>query len=220
MCDCNLCSELKEQKTSPEVKRFFEDSRIFAENENFCLFPTVGCFVKGYTLLATKEHYISLYNCPDDIVLDVKKTVGIISDQFKERFNSDMIFFEHGTVNDYNLSSASVCHFHMHFLPINESIWQKIKERYSFKYYEILDLTEVKSLVDKYKVDAYLLLGDIDKKIYLIDCTNEDFPSQFLRKVLYEYYYGKTEDEKWNWKRFPFYEIMEETLQAMDGMKL
>ena len=220
MKNCSLCSEFMSNNNSPNIKDYFEDSRIFAHNECLCVFPTVGCFIKGYILLATIEHYVSLYNCPDIVVSKIKNAIDIIRNNFVQKFNSGMVFFEHGTVNNYNLSPASVCHFHMHFLPINRSIWNDINKKYSFKYYRISNLSDVKDLINEHKIIAYLLFGDYDKQLYLIDCSKEDFPSQFLRKVMYEYYYGDATDDEWNWKIFPYYDIMVETMNILGGMKI
>lgn len=220
MNDCQLCNEFIDNVTSPNIKDFFEDSRIFACNESLCVFPTVGCFVKGYILLATIKHYISLYNCPDDVVAEIGQTIKIIRSNIEEKFNSGMVFFEHGTVENYNLSPASVCHFHMHFMPVNESIWNDINNKYHFKYYRISDLSNVKELVNKNKIIAYLLFGDYDHQMYLIDCSEETFPSQFFRKVMYEYYYGDAPQNEWDWKQFPCYDLMAETMNMLCGMEI
>ena len=219
MKNCLLCSEFM-SNTSTDIKDYFEDSRIFAQNECLCVFPTVGCFIKGYILLATKEHYISLYNCPDIVVSKIKDAIDIICNNFTQKLNTGMVFFEHGTVNNFNLSPASVCHFHMHFLPINRSIWNDINERHNFKYYKISDLSDVKYLIDEHEIIAYLLFGDYDKQLYLIDCSKEEFPSQFLRKVMYEYYYGDSTYDEWDWKKFPYYDMMVKTMHSLGGMEI
>lgn len=202
-----------------EIKKYFTDSRIFAKNNELCLFPTIGCFIKGYILLSTIQHYISLYNCPDETVFKINNTIKIIRNAFKIKMGTGMVFFEHGTVDDYSLSSASVSHFHMHFLPAHETIWDQINKKFNFSYHKLDNISDVKTIVNQFGIKSYLLFGDFNGDKYLIDCTKENFPSQFLRKVTYEYYYGEG-DNKWNWREFPFYETMMETIEVFTGIEI
>lgn len=222
MSKCSLCEEFKKTHFPklPDVKKYFEDSRIFSYNNYLCVFPTLGCFVKGYILLSTIDHYISLCNCPDDIINKIEKAVPTIRTWYEVKMNCRSVFFEHGTVNDFELSSASVCHIHMHFLPVNEPIWESINSKYNFEYYVINSLADIKKIVYKYNISSYLLFGDYDDKIYLINCPQNQYPSQFLRKVMYEYYFGASSENKWDWKINPCYDIMTATIDTMDGLKI
>ena len=98
-----------------QIKKYFQDSRIFAYDDYICIFPAVGCFVKGYILISTFNHYLSLYDCSNEVIKDIERTVNIIKNTFLTELNSGTAFFEHGTISNYGLSSASIYHFHMHF---------------------------------------------------------------------------------------------------------
>ena len=219
-CNCALCDEFHQLNKEP-IKEYFYDSRIFAFNEHICLFPTIGSFVKGYILLSTIKHYISLYECPDNVIDNVKSIVNLLRHSYKDKMNSEMIFFEHGTIDSKELSSASVSHFHMHFLPVKkEKIWDIIDNQYHFKHYVIKDLKEIKEIIDKYKFKSYLLFGDTDGSIYLIDSSSGEYPSQFFRIVFYNYYYPDSKDNGWNWKKFPFQENMSKTIELFKDIKI
>ena len=222
MNECSLCKELKsgDSRQFPEIKKYFEISRIFAYNDELCIFPTVGCFIRGYILLSTVEHYLSLYNCPDEIVNGIDKAVHTIKRAFEEKLQSRTVFFEHGTVNDCGLSSASVSHSHMHFLPINEPIWESVNSKYGFSYHKVDALTDLKRIISDNGITSYLLFGDYDGAIYLIDCTSKQYPSQFFRKVMYDHYFGDSPNNEWDWKLFPFYDLMADTVAALDGIKI
>ena len=203
-----------------DIKKCFLDSRIFSYNETFCIFPALGCFVKGYILLATLEHEVSLYNCSEDIVNGVEKTIVVAKEAFKTNMNCGMVYCEHGTIDDFDLCPSSIDHFHIHFLPAKEPVWDKINAKYNFEYYHLNSLKELKEAVDKYIVSSYLLFGDFDGKIYLINCYNKNYHSQFLRKVMYEYYYGSTVERKWDWKEYAYYDNMIETIEIMGSLKI
>lgn len=225
MKHCALCKEFHDihdiniQGPITTMKEYFPESRIIAEDDGLCLFPTVGCFVAGYTLLVPLHHYISLYNCPDDLVERIEQAFRTIRDAYKKLLKSDMIFFEHGTVDDQNLSSASVCHCHLHILPVHEELWDFVNDKCHFSYYKLASIKDVKKAVNEKKIASYFLFGDSDGSVYLIDCSKTSYPSQFLRKAVYEYYYG-VDDGKWDWKNYPYYDFMHETLKILSGVKI
>lgn len=222
MTDCPFCSEFRYKNFdhSLRLKDYFLDSRIITGNTSLCIFPTVGCFVKGYVLLSTIDHYSSLYNCPDKVLSEVEEAIAVLKNTFYRRLNSGLIFFEHGTVKDYDLSSASVCHFHMHFLPTHGPIWDVIRLKYGLECMSIPTIMDIKNFINKHNISSYLLFGDYDSKIYLIDCTRKNYPSQFFRQVMYEYYYGSAHNNEWNWRIFPYYEFMVDTADALKDMEL
>jgi hypothetical protein len=37
---------------------------------------------------------------------------------------------------------------------------------------------------------------------------------------MYNYYFGDAPNEEWNWKKHPFYEVMQETFNAMQGLTI
>ncbi len=216
---CSLCDELGELSGLESVRSFFEDSRVFAYNERLCMFPTVGCFKLGYILLVTTKHYISLYKCPAERIIDVSEAVKMMRGEFARRLKCDMVLFEHGTIDDKSLSSASVSHFHMHLLPFEGKLWDKINKKYGFDYIVLDSLCDIKRAVEENGIKAYILFGDTDGKLYLIDCTHHPYPSQFMRKVMYEEYFPNAPEE-WDWKSFPFYDNMKETIRLFDGVSL
>lgn len=219
--NCVLCSEIKPkyEKDCQKGKCEILSSRILARNDALFLIPALGCFVKGYVLLSTVEHYISLVNCPDPIVTQIDRAIRVLHHTFKERLKTDMILFEHGTVDDSGLSAASVLHFHMHFLPATEAFWEKIAETYDFQLQEVEGIPYVKKFISAHKISAYFLLGDVDQKLYIVDCSNKKYPSQFLRRATYEFYCDVS-DGNWDWRKEPFYELMLQTKDVFTGIKL
>ena len=216
MNKCDFCEEFRFKNLKNDAPN---KDRVIYTDGDVCLFPTVGCFVEGYLLLASVEHLVSLYDCSVEMLSKIKLLIPKLRDAYREKADTGMIFFEHGTVNDPTLSSVSVSHFHIHFLPVRDSIWKRINTKYDFKYYELSDLSELHETIKKNKIDVYLLLGDADGKIYLIDSGGKNYQSQFLRRVLFEYYYGD-DAEKWNWRKHPYYDKMLATKKMFGDIKL
>lgn len=219
---CVFCAELQPPETPlrTEPGDLPVYSRILAKNDALFVMPTLGCFVRGYLLLSTVDHYVSLASCPDDVVERVGGALDRLRGQFRERLGSGMLFFEHGTVSDRALSSASIFHFHLHLLPVNENLWERAGARCGFELLEIRSLGSVKPLVEERNMSAYFLLGDWDGRMYLADCSDGGFHSQFLREVLYAYYFGESEGEIWNWRKAPFFEQARQTKALFSGITL
>lgn len=219
---CVFCAELQPlgepAQTGPEDLPVY--ARILAKNDGLFLMPTLGCFVKGYLLLSTVNHYVSLVACPDGIVGQVEHALERLRGHFRERMGSGMLFFEHGTVSDQTLSSASIFHFHIHLLPVNENLWERVGAQCRFRMLEIDSLARVRDIVRERGISAYFLLGDWDGRMYLADCSDTGFHSQFLREVLYGYYFGGSGSEAWNWRKAPFYEQMRQTKKLFSGVTL
>ena len=222
MLSCPLCKEFRETDLSQtsKVGESYADSRIVAFNKELCVFPGVGCYKVGYLLLSTVEHYLSLCNCDGETVTRIESAIPHIRALYEQRLGCGSVFFEHGTVADFELSPASIDHFHMHFMPVSEPIWDKMNARYSFEYFPLDSIRDVKNTVEENGITSYLLFGDYDGKIYLINSPPGRYHSQFLRRVLYEYYYGECEEIYWDWKIHPYSERMEETFNLMKGLKI
>lgn len=217
MNSCSICDEI--QKKNNEVYSKLKKSRFIYQDEDLILYPTVGSFIEGYVLLSSKEHYYSLYDCSDKIIKEIDKIIKPIKEYYKNNLHSDVIFFEHGTVDDSSLSSSSITHFHIHFLPVKERLWNKINNEYHFDYYVINSIMDIKNLIKENKIKSYILFNDIDDKCYVIDCSSKQYPSQFLRKVLYKYYYN-LDDDCWNWRIYPYYDNMLRTIDLFKDFNL
>ena len=167
--------------------------------------------------MTTFNHYVSLYNCPEALVQQIENAVSVIRKRYTLPPYNGSVVFEHGVVDNIKLSSTSINHIHLHFLPVNESIWLKILNKYHFNYYVIHDFSEIRKTIDRNKLVAYILFYDYDNQLYLIDCSYQNYPSQLFRKVLYEYYYGESHYNEWDWKKYPFYCNMVKTKEALNN---
>ena len=159
MNSCSICDEI--QKKNNEVYLKIKKSRFIYQDEDLILYPTIGSFIEGYVLLSSKEHYYSLYDCSDRIVNKINKIIKPIRDYYENNLHSDVIFFEHGTVDDSSLSSSSITHFHIHFLPVKERLWDKINNEYHFDYYVIDSIMDIKELIKEKSIKSYLLFNEL-----------------------------------------------------------
>jgi len=187
---------------------FFQDckekhfNRIIVRNDLFCLLPTLGCFIEGYTLLVTIKHY-------DSYSAIGKKNLEILRDTLTEIKNiylkkySGVSIFEHGCVDQLNKAGACYQHAHLHIVPIYIDIDNQL----------LLNLKKIDSIVDlnnfKDSNESYLYLSVLDKDYVVI---NPDITSQFMRKIVANQI-SKT--EFWNWREYPFIQNIIKTKNSL-----
>jgi diadenosine tetraphosphate (Ap4A) HIT family hydrolase len=192
--DCPYCIEFIYRKPKPILNTIgypYQD-RILYENEHALVVPTIGSIVPNYLLIIPKRHVIS---CND---LSSEEIESLIQCKKKIEHNvGNGTIFEHGSLSREKSGGASIEHAHLHFIPveIDHSI---ISNKLDFK--------KINSIAEINSVDSEYLLIWNKKGIYY--AKSDSVPSQFLRKVIAEYF---GVPDKWNWKEFPFVENMQHT---------
>lgn len=171
--NCDFCLEL--QCISPQnnelyhqINKNFPNGRFFLKTKHWVLTPTVGCYLEGYTLAISKSHVLSLSNSSLNSQKEFSKLLTFMRNAFNELYKSKLVYFEHGTIKS-KCDACSVEHAHIHFLPADTPQWNIFFSKYNPDYYLIKDLSQLKNTVKRYKMSSYLLFGDTDGKIYLID---------------------------------------------------
>ena len=89
-------------------------ARIVYESENFTCFLPIKPDVYGHTLVASKDHYSDIRDCPPELGADLFATVQMLFERCRERI----------AATGFNLLNAngksaeqSVEHLHFHFFP-------------------------------------------------------------------------------------------------------
>lgn len=104
MDDCKFCKIINRQIPS----------WIVYENEKVIAFLPEKLEVCGHTLVAPKQHYVDLYDVPEDVLCELIKVSKKITIAYKEKINSTGMNLIHASGVD---GQQSVFHFHIHLLP-------------------------------------------------------------------------------------------------------
>ena len=118
MNDCIFCKIIKGEIPSNKVY----------ENEKVLAFLDIGPVNKGHALVIPKEHYVNIYDIPENLLKNVIAAVKKVSKAVKKGVNADGI-----NLNMSNDPSAGqvVMHFHMHVIPRfkndNLKLWPQSK---------------------------------------------------------------------------------------------
>lgn len=206
---CPFCNEFN----GKEELSFFRNnigtknhimSRCVLETVHFSCVPSIGSFLKGYLLIIPKEHFLSVLSMPTEYIAELEDIISAIAAFYMHKYSSDFIFFEHGSSDTDNIGGMSVTHAHLHIIPFNEPLINKIKEFDFINYANIFDAQN--AYLPDHK-NPYLLLRDTTDSVYY--CEAGSIPSQFFRNIICDSI-GLT--GMGNWKQYPFIENIKATL--------
>lgn len=152
---------------------------ILFENNNIYVQVDISPLCLGHILIITNKHYLNFFETSNEIKEDVIKLKENIKKIYKEIYNTDVLFFEHGSSKP-GYAGASIDHAHLHCIPykfdINDSLKSLLgnpiecnilSSSYQFKNeFSYIYTESSKSMEVIYKVDK--------------------LPSQFLRKLISE----------------------------------
>jgi diadenosine tetraphosphate (Ap4A) HIT family hydrolase len=220
MNNCSFCDEINDENNNLFYntigKRKSIKTRILYQNTDWIVVPTIGCFTVGYILIVSKTHYLSISSLPDNLFSNFESLLDRCNVFMKKQFNSSYIAFEHGSTSSEYRLSCCIDHMHLHVVPCNENLWDAIVKEYHLNYIKLNNYCDVKKYVNTNNIKSYLLFQDINKEIYIIDTTNNIFPSQFFRQVFSK---KLGEDLEWDWRHNYYENNMIQTIQLCQNFR-
>lgn len=209
--ECSFCSEF-----TPESELdFFEEqnllihnvlkgsslsSRIIFENEYFVVIPTIGCFIEGYCLICTKDHYYSFREFLNNSGKEVfERFLAEFSLVYKEVYG-EFLLFEHGSYNKHMKGGGCSDHAHIHVIPSKDIIFDPKASGFEGSSQE-------------------LWFNEIDGEYLYFRQSGNSFlnqqaiiESQFLRRI-FANILGVA--DFWDWRKYPFVENMQVTYRKL-----
>lgn len=180
---------------------------ILFENNNIYVQVDISPLCRGHILIITKEHYLNFYETPDGIKKDTKKIMNTIIKLHRELYNSDTLFFEHGSAKS-GYAGASIDHAHLHCVPYNNSINNDLDKLLG----KAIECDIFAHSTFKNEFSYIYTENSNNEKIYKV----EKLPSQFLRKLMSE----KINDGKYLWQEKCITNDSIDTLnQTINGLK-
>lgn len=174
--ECPFCKDTR-FNNNKLVNLPTEDSILF-ENDNIYVQVDISPLCLGHILIITNNHYLNFFEIPNEIKKDIIKLKENIKKVYKEVYNTDVLFFEHGSAKS-GYAGASIDHAHLHCIPYKFDINKSLNE--------LLDNPiECDILSSSYQFKnefSYIYTESSNKKLlYKV----EKLPSQFLRNLISE----------------------------------
>lgn len=203
---CRFCNIINKN-----TKIYEEIDKPIMVGEKYFSLVSIGAFVKGWTLIVSREHRYNL--CEDYLCQDF---FGYLQEHVarvrkKLNWNSRIIVFEHGANSCDSETACGTSHAHLHVLPLEQSILEDITREKSWikcKWGMVKDVVGEKEYL--------LYCEEIDKgmeaEVYIhIVATPE---SQYFRRVIcnklqLESSYSYKEDARFE-ESMQTYRILEE----------
>ena len=166
----------------------------------FYIIAGLGAFIKGYIIIATKEHYLSM----NDLYGENRDRFIILKNHAKQLIKNiygDTICFEHGASNFIGSSGGCHEHAHFHIIPSKADIIDRINKDFIFNKI---------NFEKKFPDQSYLLYENIDGEIYIANVKN--VISQYFRHIIAQ---ENGIAEKWNYDEHPYHDNMLLTINSI-----
>ena len=89
------------------------ENRLIFETKNFFAVCGLGAFIKGYTVIITKDYLNSFAILDEDILAEFNWITDKINNFYKAKYNKEIATFEHGMCS----CAGGLDHAHMHTIP-------------------------------------------------------------------------------------------------------
>lgn len=200
---CAYCEEFKDG--------YFEltkTNRMLWESDNYCVFPSLGQIVEGYLLIATKQHYISMSEIPNEIYGELENVINKVRNVLKEYYGIPL-FFEHGPASASKKGGCCIEHAHLHAVPVQVDVLSDLSAQ--FYSHKISSFPELKELHEKNIPYFFLETNQRERNVFEVP---NFVPSQYIRRIIAKKI-GKP--ERWDWRTCYGIEELNSTLLKLGG---
>lgn len=89
-------------------------SNTIYEDDSFRVILDLGPATKGHALVLPKNHYVDLYEIPEDVLAGAAKVAKKVAGTMKEKLSCDGLNL---VQNNGEAAGQTVMHFHLHIIP-------------------------------------------------------------------------------------------------------
>ena len=192
MDECNLCSELKDEhlRNGFNLKNLFDEQFILYSDKLFSIVPSIGALNESHILLVPNRHVKNFLALSAQERQHLIKILNKIEIYFLEKFQSKVLFFEHGT----GFSSRKNCIEHAH---IHCVLDEKAVVPFFLNNLSVIELTQ-SIFTDSTELESIINSGYIWFKNNYGEWigSDENIKPQYLR-YLYKTAIGES---NWDWR--------------------
>ncbi len=193
--DCLFCS-LQDMSgpSNPE-------DEIIDESENFYAKAALGHFVFGYTLIISKEHFLSFSYLPEHLFPELESFRDSVINKLHKISQHPISIMEHGALNRCQRGGSCIDHAHLHLIPLAADLYPALRQQFSFD--ELESISELRRFNDE-KI-TYLYYQRERLRGQAVKLTQE-VPSQLLRRIACQ---ALGTPELWDWRDQPLRDVLQ-----------
>jgi diadenosine tetraphosphate (Ap4A) HIT family hydrolase len=191
---CRFCTILRKTVSNESVQS--RDKFLF-QSKNFVVFPTVGALIEGWLLIVPKDHVLCMGALRQELHSELDELRGYVSLALEDLYGPVTVF-EHGPAQPGHLVGCGVDHAHLHILPTQLNLIEKVKEIFPepLEWEYVRDIRETARL---YREGApYLYVEQSPGMGYVT--SHPALQSQMFRRVIAR---DIGRPEEFNWSQFP-----------------
>jgi diadenosine tetraphosphate (Ap4A) HIT family hydrolase len=177
------------------------EDEIIDESENFYAKAALGHFVFGYTLIISKEHFLSFAYVPEHQFPELEAFRDNVLDKLHNICQHPITIMEHGAINRPGRAGACIDHAHLHLMPLAADLYPILSERFSFG--ELGSMNEVRRFKDAQTPYLYYQREGLRSNAVEL---SQDVPSQTLRRIACQ---ASGEPELWDWRVKPLRDVLQ-----------
>src|SRR5579862_683936 len=190
--DCLFCS-------IPEMSNPSNpEDEVIDESENFYAKAALGHFVFGYTLIVTKEHFLSYAYVPEHLFPELEAFRDGVLDKLHNICPHPITILEHGAINRCQRGGSCIDHAHLHLMPLAPDLYPLLNERFSFD--ELGSISQLRRFNDAQISYLYYQREGLPSHAVRL---SQDVPSQLLRQLACQ---ALGEPDLWDWRNQPLRE--------------
>jgi diadenosine tetraphosphate (Ap4A) HIT family hydrolase len=176
--DCPFCRERLDRSKAAHDEKLFSNGLVH-------VLPDLSPLCPGHLLTVARRHVLSMAGLGSVALADVASTVSMLCTDLSPEFG-DYFLFEHGTPPDGSSHGACLDHAHIHMLPMESSMFDRLIEALPWE-----SISRFEDL-HRYEQDGYAYLG-IKGSHYVY--PNPDTGSQWIRRQVCAF----LRRDDWDW---------------------
>jgi diadenosine tetraphosphate (Ap4A) HIT family hydrolase len=193
--DCLFCS-IPEMSSPPNP-----EDEIIDESENFYAKAALGHFVFGYSLIISKEHFLSFAYLPEHLFPELEAFRDNVLDKLHNICQHPITIMEHGALNRCQRGGSCIDHAHLHLMPLAADLYPILSERFSFG--ELESMSDVRRFNDAQIPYLYYQREGLPSHAVQL---SQDVPSQTLRRIACQ---ALGTPELWDWRNRPLRDVLQ-----------
>ena len=193
--DCLFCS-IPEMSSPPNP-----EDEIIDESENFYAKAALGHFVFGYSLIISKEHFLSFAYLPEHLFPELEAFRDNVLDKLHNICQHPITIMEHGALNRCQRGGSCIDHAHLHLMPLAPDLYPILSERFSFG--ELESMSDVRRFNDAQIPYLYYQREGLPNHAVQL---SQDVPSQTLRRIACQ---ALGTPELWDWRNRPLRDVLQ-----------
>jgi diadenosine tetraphosphate (Ap4A) HIT family hydrolase len=193
--DCLFCS-IPEMSSPPNP-----EDEIIDESENFYAKAALGHFVFGYSLIISKEHFLSFAYLPEHLFPELEAFRDNVLDKLHNICQHPITIMEHGALNRCQRGGSCIDHAHLHLMPLAADLYPILSERFSFG--ELEFMSDVRRFNDAQIPYLYYQREGFPSHAVQL---SQDVPSQTLRRIACQ---ALGTPELWDWRNRPLRDVLQ-----------